>query len=123
MVGPAAASVTSASAPEELRLKVATRGAVQGLGFRPYVYRLAREMGLLGWVKNSPQGVFIEVEGPKPDLDRFLLRLPREKPPLASIQSLESAVLEPAGYQDFRIRKSARGGARLAPGLPATAPR
>src|SRR3990170_679551 len=113
-----AALAPSGSGPEKFRLKVVIRGSVQGLGFRPFVYRLAREMGLSGWVKNSPQGVFIEVEGPKPDLDRFLLRLPREKPPLASIQSLESAVVEPAGHQDFRIRKSGRGGDKLALVLP-----
>jgi acylphosphatase len=51
------------------RLKIAIRGAVQGVGFRPFVYRLAREKGLGGWVKNSPHGVFIEVEGPEQSLD------------------------------------------------------
>lgn len=118
MGGRVAPSAVSASSPEKLRLKVVIRGAVQGLGFRPFVYRLARELGLLGWVKNSPQGVFIEVEGPKPDLDCFLLRLPREKPPLSSIQSLESSILEPVGFRDFQIRKSGRGGDKVALVLP-----
>ena len=45
------------------RLRLAIRGAVQGVGFRPFVYRLAAELGLAGWVNNSPQGVFIEAEG------------------------------------------------------------
>ena len=45
------------------RLKVTVRGVVQGVGFRPFVYRLASELGLRGWVLNSAQGVFIEVEG------------------------------------------------------------
>ncbi len=46
------------------RAKAIVRGAVQGVGFRPFVYRLAKDLGLVGWVSNSTQGVFIEVEGP-----------------------------------------------------------
>jgi len=112
------ASAGSASRLDRQRLRVTIRGAVQGVGFRPYVYRLAREMALQGWVKNNSQGVFIEVEGPAVALDEFLLRLPREKPPLAFIQSLESSVLEPAGYRTFDIRTSGHGGETLALVLP-----
>ena len=65
------------------RLRVEIHGAVQGVGFRPFVYRLATELGLTGWVINDTRGVFIEVEGPKPALDAFLHRLPAETPPLA----------------------------------------
>ncbi len=100
------------------RLRMAVRGVVQGVGFRPFVYRLAREQSLGGWVKNSPQGVFIEVEGPKESLDGFLLRLPAEKPPLSFIQSLECSVLEPVGYADFRIARSDNGGDKQALILP-----
>jgi hydrogenase maturation protein HypF len=100
------------------RLKIAIRGVVQGVGFRPFVYRLASEKGLAGWVRNGPQGVVIEVEGPQRSLDDFLLRLPQDKPPLSFIQSLEYSVLEPAGYPDFRIRKSLDGGERQALILP-----
>jgi hydrogenase maturation protein HypF len=100
------------------RLKIAIRGVVQGVGFRPFVYRLATEQGLAGWVKNSPQGVFIEVEGSERSLDDFLLRLPREKPPLSFIQSLEHSVLEPVGYPDFQITRSEDGGEKLALILP-----
>jgi hydrogenase maturation protein HypF len=100
------------------RLRITIRGAVQGVGFRPFVYRLAREMSLAGWVKNSPQGVFIEVDGPKDSLDTFLLRLEREKPRLSFIQSLEYSLLEPAGYTDFEIRHSEAGGERLTVVLP-----
>jgi hydrogenase maturation protein HypF len=60
---------------ESLRLRIAIRGAVQGVGFRPFIYRLATELGVSGWVNNSPQGVFIEVEGDKERLERFLLRV------------------------------------------------
>jgi hydrogenase maturation protein HypF len=100
------------------RLKIVIRGVVQGVGFRPFVYRLAREEGLGGWVKNSAQGVFIEVEGPEQSLDDFLLRLPQEKPPLSFIQSLEYSVLEPVGYPGFQIRRSLDGGEKQALILP-----
>ncbi len=75
------------------------RGAVQGVGFRPFVYRLATEMGLHGWVVNSAQGVFIEIEG-EPDLLRdFAPRLKTEKPARAIIQSCESTHLEALGLR------------------------
>ena len=92
------------------RLHIQIHGAVQGVGFRPFVYRLATEMHLNGWVLNSSQGVFIEVEGQKQILDAFLLRVEREKPPRSFIQSLESSFLDPAGFTNFEIRHSdARG--------------
>ncbi len=100
------------------RLRVTIRGAVQGVGFRPFVYRLATEMHLGGWVKNSPQGVFIEAEGPREDLDAFLLRLEREKPGLSFIQSLEYSLLEPLGYEGFQIQQSDESGDRTTVILP-----
>jgi len=101
-----------------VRLQLAVRGAVQGVGFRPFVFRLATELGLRGWVNNSPQGVFIEAEGGRGRLNNFLLRLDAEKPPRCSIQSLESAWLDAAGYKDFEIRESATGGDKTALVLP-----
>ena len=100
------------------RLRIAIRGAVQGVGFRPFVYRLATEMALTGWVKNSPQGVSIEAEGAKETLDDFLLRLEREKPPLSFIQSLEYSLLEPEGYKGFEIRRSDDAGTPSAVIMP-----
>ncbi len=100
------------------RLKVTIHGAVQGVGFRPFVYRLATESGLRGWVLNSSQGVFIEVEGKRPVLEEFLLRLEREKPPLAIIQSLEFSFLDPVGYPDFVIRHSEEAGEKTVLILP-----
>src|SRR5512138_2272024 len=88
------------------RLRIEIHGAVQGVGFRPFVYRLATEMGLAGWVINDAQGVFIEVEGRMPVLQGFLERLPAEVPPRALVQSLGAAWLEPAGYRQFEIRRS-----------------
>jgi hydrogenase maturation protein HypF len=99
-------------------LRLAIRGAVQGVGFRPFVFRLAGELGLKGWVNNSPQGVFIEAEGGPDDLEQFRLRLEAEKPPLSFIQSLEAAWLDAVGYGDFEIRASQSAGARTALILP-----
>jgi len=100
------------------RLKVVIRGAVQGVGFRPFVYRLATESGLPGWVLNSSQGVFIEVEGERPALEEFLLRLEQEKPPRAIVQSLEFSFLDPVGYPEFVIRHSEEAGEKTVLILP-----
>ena len=91
------------------RLKVVVRGAVQGVGFRPFIYRLATELKLNGWVLNSSSGVFIEVEGPAEKLRSFILRIESEKPPISFIQSLESVYLDLAGYEGFEIRESLEG--------------
>jgi hydrogenase maturation protein HypF len=100
------------------RLKLAVRGAVQGVGFRPFVFRLATELGLAGGVNNSPQGVFIEAEGPRAALENFLLRLETEKPVRSFIQSLESSWLDAVGFKQFEIRGSAAGGGKTALVLP-----
>ena len=100
------------------RLRVEARGAVQGVGFRPFVYRLATVLGLAGWVINDSRGVFIEVEGPRPSLDAFLARLPAERPPRAVIQDLQYAWLEPAGYEGFEIRHSDGHGSKTVLVLP-----
>src|SRR5689334_1009795 len=93
-----------------VRAKVVARGVVQGVGFRPFVYRLASEMGLHGSVLNSSQGVFIEIEGDQDSVQRFLLRLEKEKPPQAVIQSLESSFRDPVGYEQFEILYSEDAG-------------
>ena len=101
-----------------LRLQVAIRGAVQGVGFRPFIYRLATDLGLRGWVNNSSQGVFIEVEGGREPLETFLLRIEGSKPPRAFIQSLEYSYLDAVGYTTFEIRESDPGGEKTALILP-----
>ncbi|MCX6971634.1 MAG: carbamoyltransferase HypF [Verrucomicrobia bacterium] len=100
------------------RLKLVVRGAVQGVGFRPFVYRLASELDLAGWVNNSPQGVFMEVEGAQAVLEQFRRRLETEKPPRSFIQSLESTWLDAIGYDGFVIRESGKSGHRTALVLP-----
>lgn len=88
------------------KLRIRLNGTVQGVGFRPFVYRIAKELGLKGYVLNDSFGVEIEVEGKKELLDTFLKRLNEEKPPLARIYSQEIEFTEPAGYTDFEIRES-----------------
>ncbi len=100
------------------RLRVCVRGAVQGVGFRPFIYRLAAELGLAGWVNNSSQGVQIEVEGDQERLDQFLLRIEAERPPRSFIQSLEATLLDPVGYTGFEVRHSDDAGAKTALVLP-----
>lgn len=99
------------------RLRITLRGAVQGVGFRPFVYRLATEMMLPGWVSNTAAGVFIEVEGGPEKLREFLLRVEREKPTISFIQTLDSAFLDPVGFSSFAIRES-RGGEKTVIVLP-----
>ncbi|MEN9933591.1 MAG: carbamoyltransferase HypF [Chloroflexota bacterium] len=100
------------------RLTIEVRGAVQGVGFRPFVFRLAEELGLAGWVLNDARGVFVEAEGERAPLERFLERIAAEPPPLAQIHALEHAWAEPAGYRGFAIRHSDDAGARTTLVLP-----
>jgi hydrogenase maturation protein HypF len=72
------------------RRAIRVRGAVQGVGFRPFVCRLARDLRLVGWVFNDAQGVSIEVQGPAQLLEAFERRLQREAPPLARVEHVES---------------------------------
>jgi hydrogenase maturation protein HypF len=102
--------------PQRLRLEV--RGAVQGVGFRPFVFRLAEALALPGWVLNDARGVFIEVEGPRGTLERFRERVVSERPPHALVQSIEAAWLPPAGFTAFEIRHSDEAGEKTALVLP-----
>ena len=102
----------------DLRLRVAVRGAVQGVGFRPFVFRLAESLHLKGWVNNSPQGVFIEAEGSRPALEDFILRIESEKPPQSFIQSLEASWLDSVGLGPFEIRPSLQDGSKAALVIP-----
>jgi len=90
------------TAPRRLLIRV--KGTVQGVGFRPYVYGLAAELGLKGFVANTSDGVAIEVEGP--EAGAFAERLAAGAPPLASISSVEVTPAPPKGYEDFRIVES-----------------
>lgn len=101
-----------------LRLRLFVQGAVQGVGFRPFLLRLAIELGLVGWVSNTARGVLLEVDGHPRQLREFLVRLERDKPIHAVIQGLESSFHEPAGFTTFQIRPSDPTGAKNTLVLP-----
>ncbi len=101
-----------------MRLKVTIAGLVQGVGFRPFVFRLAEELGLNGYVLNDTSGVLIEAEGEKDKLDEFLIRVEKEKPALARIYSLRHTFLEETGFQTFGIKESLEAGEKKALVLP-----
>ncbi|HET7564333.1 MAG TPA: carbamoyltransferase HypF [Gemmatimonadaceae bacterium] len=79
-------AVRNADASDRRRVRVFVRGMVQGVGFRPYVYRLGRACGLSGVVRNDGRGVTIEAEGPSSAVAEFLRRLPMDAPALATIE-------------------------------------
>jgi hydrogenase maturation protein HypF len=81
-------------------------GVVQGVGFRPFVYNLARRHGLVGWVRNTSAGVDIRADGDPADLAAFLAALQTETPPLAKIDTLTAADCPPDGFAAFEIRFS-----------------
>jgi hydrogenase maturation protein HypF len=90
--------------PERRRLRVS--GTVQGVGFRPFVYRTAVELGLAGWVGNDAEGVVIEAEGDRPQLDELARRLAESPPPLARVGAVRASDLPPTGEGGFCIVES-----------------
>ncbi len=100
------------------RLCVNIQGTVQGVGFRPFIYRLATELKLAGWIINSAEGVQIEVEGKTDKLTEFIDRIDSEKPALASILSIDISYDTPVGYTDFIIKQSNPTGDKRAYILP-----
>jgi len=97
-----------------IRLHLAVTGQVQGVGFRPYVYRLATDLGLSGSVANDPKGVTIEVEGAAAAVEAFVKRLPAEVPPLARIDSISREALPFIDESDFVVLPSASDAVRSA---------
>jgi hydrogenase maturation protein HypF len=86
--------------------RISVRGVVQGVGFRPFVYRLAHEHDLKGWVCNTSGSVDIEVEGGSANLENFLRDLETKAPPMARIETVDVTYHPPNSYVDFRIRQS-----------------
>ena len=97
-----------------VRRRFRVRGVVQGVGFRPFVYRLARRHGLTGFVLNDGAGVVIEAEGETPALEAFAESLRGEAPPLANVQTVEVTHLPSRGDAVFAIARSAAAGAGAA---------
>lgn len=91
------------------RVAARVTGRVQGVGFRPTVYRYATQFGLTGFVRNDPQGVTIEVEGPSDRVSRFFAELTLAPPRQAVITSIERQELPPRGYRQFEVVRSEEG--------------
>ena len=94
-------------------------GVVQGVGFRPFVYNLAKKLRLSGFVRNDSKGVYIEVQGEETDLEKFLAALGRDAPPLARISGVNSADI--AALEDappFVILESSPSGSDVTPVSP-----
>ncbi|SDQ12019.1 carbamoyltransferase HypF [Pseudovibrio sp. Tun.PSC04-5.I4] len=90
--------------------RIRVRGLVQGVGFRPTVWQIATQLGLVGTVLNDGEGVLIHLYGTSSNIDRFIVRLEAERPPLSRIDVIESAELKEAcSYIDFQIIPSKQG--------------
>jgi len=100
---------------------IRVRGVVQGVGFRPFVYRLAHANTLNGWVLNAEEGVEIHIEGTSQGLEAFVRDLKGQPPPAASIAEIEVQPAQPVGLNEFTIRESQRQGhptVRISPDIP-----
>ncbi len=106
-------------------LSIRIHGVVQGVGFRPFVYRLAHSHGLRGWVLNAGEGVQVHVEGDAPAVDRFVQDLQTQPPPASRIAEIGLADAEIQGFAEFEIRDSESGEnaptVRISPDLPVCA--
>jgi hydrogenase maturation protein HypF len=89
-------------------LRVAVKGIVQGVGFRPFVYQLAHQYGLNGEVANTSSGVTVHVEGGREAVEAFVRDLGKKSPPLAHITEVLKSHEVPGGYKDFTIKASQR---------------
>lgn len=99
-------SGTDAATPPRRRLRIRIEGIVQGVGFRPHIYRLAHRLGLAGQVLNDSRGVVVEVEGGPTALAEFLDRLETEAPSLAAIERVTGEEVAPRGGTGFIIVES-----------------
>jgi hydrogenase maturation protein HypF len=111
---PAGPLLTAASGAPQRR-RVTVTGVVQGVGFRPFVYRLATELGLSGLVGNDAAAVFVEVQGRPPELDEFERRLVEQAPPLARVAQVRAEPVEPVDEPGFRIVGSRAADGPLTP--------
>ncbi len=92
------------------RTRIRVEGTVQGVGFRPFVYRVATELELAGWVLNDSRGVLAEVEGDAGAVEAFRARLSADAPPLAIVERISEEEAEPLGEESFAIVESEAGG-------------
>ncbi len=90
--------------------KLTIKGTVQGVGFRPFIYGLAKKYSLKGTVSNSSNGVEIFIDSSKEVLDNFILEIREKHPPLSKIESIRVDEVEFKGFQDFQIIETKRKG-------------
>ncbi len=95
------------------RLKLEVQGRVQGVGFRPFVFQLASQCHLAGWIENTPQGATIEIEGHSDNLELFQRRIRIQTPPSAKIESVVSFAISLQQKEGFSIRTSLSSGPTL----------
>lgn len=88
---------------DKSRERILINGMVQGVGFRPFIYRIAKECSLSGFVNNNSSGVLVEIEGSKKSINSFHNKLATEAPPFSNIISIDKEVLKPVGYTEFKI--------------------
>ena len=91
---------------DKKRSFVVVEGIVQGVGFRPFVYNLAETFGLKGWVNNNSEGVYIDIEGLKEEMDKFLQQLENNPPPLSRIEKITIKTEKVLNYDHFEIKES-----------------
>ncbi len=91
---------------EILSLNIRIKGLVQGIGFRPFIYRIAVKNNLYGWVDNRNNGVYVNVEGEENNLNNFLAGIKKEAPPASNIISIDYKKIPFVGFKDFKIVKS-----------------
>ena len=106
-----AASVPRWPEPGARRVHILAAGIVQGVGFRPFLHRLAARLGLGGWARNTPAGVEMELEGPPDAIEAFIRALRTEPPPLAAVEQLDVQPMATLGETSFAIRPSTAGSA------------
>lgn len=100
------------------RVRLRLRGAVQGVGFRPFVCRLANSLGVSGWIANDAEGVLVEAEADDGTIGRFMRAIMEDGPPRAVLHELAAELIDPTGDVEFTIAHSEHGGARSAVVLP-----
>lgn len=110
---------------EKCRYLLKIYGLVQGVGFRPYVYKRANELNIKGWVNNCDSCVVIDAEGTKEEIKNFFIKVVKKPPKLAKIQKTEAGKMKFKGYKAFEIKKSKYANTKLKFILPdiATCPK
>ncbi|MBU3146699.1 acylphosphatase [Clostridium sp. CF012] len=91
---------------DKVRSFIVVEGIVQGVGFRPFVYNLAKTFGLKGWVNNNSEGVYIDVEGFEEDIEKFMQALENNPPPLSRIGKITMKADKVLNYSNFAIKES-----------------